>query len=202
MTSKIVEFLKGSFITRTSGFLDVSSKAGLFREISDVLGGEFTMSHNPGNVLSTLRMVIPYKNREIILTESDTRPLKFQVSFESLRDYELIVGIEDFFDKILKMFDKKEVEVGDEVFDSHYLIHSNDPVLTTALLNKPVRDKILRHNLYTVSYQTDAKRKKSELLSVVSRTINDKEAYLDLVSIHQMLIDNLTEFGIVSNISV
>ena len=177
----------------------MSAKTELFKEISAMLGGVFSISHNPGNVLSTLRIAIPYKKWEIILTESDTRPLKFQVGFEPLHDYELIIGIEDFFDKIIKRLGKPEIEVGDEAFDNQYLIHSNDPVLTRKLLNNDARSKILKHSLYNISYLTDNKRKRSELTSVISRTIEDKEAYLDLVTLHQMLIDSLSGLRIINN---
>ena len=61
MLKKVAEILKGSYVTRTSGFLDVKAKAELFKEISAALGGAFSMSHTPGNVLSTLRIGIPYK---------------------------------------------------------------------------------------------------------------------------------------------
>jgi hypothetical protein len=199
MSKRIAEILKGSYVTRTSGYVDVTAKEELFREIAAIAGGTFSKSHNPGNVLSTLRITIPYKKWEILLTESDTRPLKFQVCFESLRDYELIIGIEDIFDKILKRLGKKEIEIGDEVFDNQYLIHSNDLVLTGMLLNVDTRSKILKHSVYNISYLTDNKRKKSELMSVISRTIEDKETYLDLVKLHQSLIDNLVELKIMNN---
>ncbi len=198
MAKKIAEILKGSYVTRTSGYVDVKAKEELFKEISAITGGTFTKSHNPGNVLSILKITIPYKSWEIVLTESDTRPLKFQVGFEPLIDYELIIGLEDVFDKILKKLGKKEIEVGDEVFDNQYLIHSNDPDLTVRLLNENVRSGMLKHSLYNISYLTDHKKKKSELISVVSRTIEDKETYLDLVTLHQMLIDNLSDLEIIT----
>ena len=199
MSKRITELLKGSYVTRTSGYLDVNAKEELFKEISADTGGRFSKSHNPGNVLSTLKIAIPYKKWEIILTESDTRPLKFQVAFEPLHNYELIIGIEDVFDKILKKLGKAEIEVGDENFDNKYLIHSNDPVLTGKLLTAGARLKILKHNFYNISYLTDNKNNRSELTSVVSRTIDDKETYLDLVNLHQMLIDNLVELSIIKD---
>jgi len=199
MSNRIAEILKQSYVTRTGGYLDVSAKTELFKEISAISGGVFSISHTPGNVLSTLRIAIPYKKWEIVLTESDTRPLRFQVGFEPLHDFELIIGVEDFFDKILKKLGKTEIEIGDEVFDNQYLIHSNDPVLTGKLLNVNTRYNILKQSLYTISYLTDNKRKKSELISVVSRTIEDKETYLDLVDLHKMLIDNLSELEIIKS---
>lgn len=197
MPNRFAEILKGSYVTRTSGYLDVTAKTELFKEISAISGGAFSKSHNPGNILSTFRIAIPYKKWEINLTESDTRPLKFQIGFEPLRDYELIIGIEDFFDKILKRFDRSEIEVGDAVFDKQYLIHSNDPDLTRKLLNDSIRDKILKHNLYHISYLNDTKVKTSELMTVVSRTIEDKDTYLDLITLHKMIIDSLRGLEIV-----
>ncbi|MFH0761340.1 MAG: hypothetical protein V2A67_07535 [Bacteroidota bacterium] len=198
LQKRIAEILKQSYVTRTSGVLDVSAKTELFRELAANLGGVFSISHDQGNTLTIFKIVIPYKEWEIILTESDTRPLKFEVGFESLHDFELVIGVEDFFDKIMKRLYKTEIEVGDQVFDNRYLIHSNDPVLTGKLLNDKVRSKILKHNLYNLSYLTDTKRKRSGLISVISRTIEDKETYLDLVNLHQMLIDKLSELRIIN----
>jgi hypothetical protein len=148
-------------------------------------------------VLSTLRLSIPYKQWEIILTESDTRPLRFEVIFELMTEYELVISFEDAIDKILKKIGMREVEVNDEPFDKQFLIHSNDPDLTRKLLTSDIREKILRYNLYNISYQTDKKAKKSGLTSVVSRTLTDREAYLDLVDLHKLMIDSLLELGVV-----
>lgn len=186
-------------MTRTSGFLDVTAKEELFREISSILGGVFSKSHNPGNVLSTLRIAVPYKKWEIILTESDTRPLRFEVGFEPLADLVLIIGVEDSIDKILKKLGKSEIEFGDEVFDDQYLVHSNDPVRAGKVLDERIRAKIIQHQLYNISYLTDHKKKRSQLFSVVSRTIDDKDAYLDMVLLHQMLIDSLSELKIIDS---
>ncbi len=199
MSNKIAEILKGAYVTRTSGYLDITAKTELFREISSQLGGVFSKSHNPGNVLSTLQLTMPYKKWVIKLTESDTRPLRIQVDFEALLDYELIMGIEDGLDNILKKFGKKEIQVGDEAFDKHYLIHSNDPILTVKILDAGIRQMIIKHGLYNLSYLTDHQSKKSELTTVISRTLDDKEAYLDLVNLHQMLVDKLLELDIIKD---
>ncbi len=198
MANRITEILKGSYVTRTSGYVDVKAKEELFKEIGAMLGGVFSKSHNPGNVLSTLKIRIPYEKWEIILTESDTRPLKFQIGFEPLHNYELIIGLEDVIDKILKKLGKSEIEIGDDAFDSKYLIHSNDPDITVRLLNENARSLILKHSLYNLSYLTDNKKNISELTSVISRTIDNKEDYLDLVTLHQLLIDNLSDLKIIS----
>ncbi len=52
MANNIADILKGSYVTRTSGYVDVKAKEELYKEISAITGGTFTKSHNPGNVLS------------------------------------------------------------------------------------------------------------------------------------------------------
>ncbi len=197
MPNRIAEILKQSYVTRTSGYLDITAKTDLFKEISSLTGGVFSISHTQGNVLSTLRIAIPYRNCEIMLTESDTQPLKFQIGFVSLHNYELIIGVEDAIDKIMKILGRAEIMVGDADFDNQYFIHGNDPALTVKLLSENVRNLIRKHSVYNISYLTDHKKKKAELITVVSRTVEDKEVYLDLITLHQMLIDNLLELGII-----
>jgi len=199
MPKRFAEMLRQTYVARTSGFLDISAKTELFKEISSILGGVFSKTHTTGNVLTTFRMVIPYKKWEILMTESDTRPLKFQVSFEPSLDFEFIIGIEDFFDKMLKKIDKTEIKIGDKSFDNKYLIHSSDPVLTSKLLPDITRHIIQKHHVHNIAYLTDIAKKSSELISVISRTEEEKEVYLDLVDLHQTLIDRLLELGIVND---
>jgi hypothetical protein len=199
MPRRFTEILKQSYLTRTSGFLDVSTKILLFKEISAIMGGVFSKTHTAGNVLSSFRMVIPYKKWEILLTESDTRPLKFQVGFEPTYDFEFLIGIEDFFDRILKKIDKTQIEIGDKIFDHQYLIHSTDPALAGKLLNDNTRLIIQKHNVQNIAYLTDINSKSSELVSVIGRSTDDKEGYLDLINLHIMLIDSLLDLGIISD---
>ena len=185
-------------MTNTKGYLNVIEKLEIFKEISLYFKGEFSISHNSGNELNTLRISIPYKKWKIVITESDTKPLKFHLEFESLTDFELIIGIEDFFDKILKKIGSKEVEIGQEIFDKQYLIHTNNLLIAKEFLDSNIRKKILENKIYSISYISKSKDKKSELLTVVSRTLEKKEIYIDLVFLHQLLIDRLTDLKIIN----
>jgi hypothetical protein len=199
MPKRFAEMLRQSYLARTSGFLDISAKTALFKEISSILGGVFSKTHTTGNVLASFQLAIPYKKWEIVITESDTRPLKFQIGFETSVDFEFIIGIEDFFDKMLKKIDKTEIKVGDKSFDNQYLIHSSDPTLTCKLLTDITRHIIQKHHVHNIAYLTDIANKSSELISVINRTIEDKEGYLDLIDLHQSLIDSMLALGAIND---
>jgi hypothetical protein len=192
MTSKNKDnLLKQTFVTRTHGYLDVSLKRDLFIELSKSFNGEFAMKHTSDNVLETFNISIPYKNRIIDMSESDTRPLKFLVLSDSLQDFELLITWKDTFDKMLKRFRKPPIEVGMKDFDDHYLIKSNRSDLTKKIISEQIQNYLLKYNVYSISIETDRKLNKTSLISVISRTLDDKKSYEDMIMLHQLLIDNL-----------
>jgi len=190
-------FLKQMLVTQTQGYLDVSRKRALWQEIASAWNGKLTIGHTAGNELEILNMVIPYKNREIHLSESDTRPLKFEVSFDCKMDYELTIGQEDAIEKILKKLGKKEVEVGNEQFDNKYLVQSPNPELTRKLLTKDITDLFVKLEIYSSAYVTDEKMQTSHLVSVISRTLDDKSVFVELIGMYEKIVDQLEEFGLI-----
>jgi len=192
MTSKIKDnILKQIFVTRTHGFLDISAKRELFSEISKLFSGDFTIKHTVSYDGEILNISIPYKNWRIEITESDNRPLKFQVSFDSLQDFELIISWKDIFDKILKKIGKPEIEVGRKDFDDHFVINSNKSDLAIQLISEEIQNYLLKYNVYSISITTDRNFKKTNLLCVISRTLDDKKSYEDMIILHQLFIDQL-----------
>ncbi|MGD0756462.1 MAG: hypothetical protein ABR927_15530 [Bacteroidales bacterium] len=192
MTSKIKDnILKQIFVTRTHGFLDISAKRELFSEISKLFSGDFTIKHTVSYDGEILNISIPYKNWRIEITESDNRPLKFQVSFDSLQDFELIISWKDIFDKILKKIGKPEIEVGRKDFDDHFVINSNKSDLAIQLISEEIQNYLLKYNVYSISITNDRNFKKTNLLCVISRTLDDKKSYEDMIILHQLFIDQL-----------
>jgi hypothetical protein len=144
--------LESTFVTQTHGYKDVSSKQELWRQLSVEFNGKFKISRNAGNELEILRLDIPYKKWEIKITESDTRPLKFEIEFISQLGYELTIGWKDSIDKFLKFIGIREIEIGNENFDNHYLIKSKDKEKTIRLFSSEIIDYILKYNIYSISY--------------------------------------------------
>ena len=197
MSKKKDSFLKQSYITQTHGFLDVLPKRDLWKQIGKELNGEFKISHDSGGVLEILKLIIPYKNNVIKLSESDTRPMKFEIEFESQLDFDLTIGHEDMIERILKKLGKKELEIGNERFDNHYLIKSKDKENTLRLFTTGIINYLLEYDVYSLSYITDNKENKSNLTTVISRTVDDKKTITDLIEMHKLIVDRLLDLHII-----
>jgi len=191
-------FLKQTFVTQTLGYKDVSSKREIWSQIGKELNGTFKVVHNSGNEIEKFDLNIPYKNYVILLSESDTRPLKFEIDFDSILNYELVLSWEDGFDKVLKRLGLTDIKIGNEKFDNRYLIKSKDSGKTINFLTSEIITCLLKQNVYSVSYITDRKNRKAKLISTISRTIEDKSAILELIELHRNMIDKLKDLHIIS----
>ena len=179
------------------GYTDNFPKREMWKEIAKELNGEFKIKHNSGNELEIHYTSIPYKKWTIKISVSDTRPLKFQISFSSSQDFELILSWEDFIERIIKKFGKPEIELGWKEFDKHYLIKSNRSDLVKKTLTKEIQKKLLKHNVYSISYQTDTVTRTSELISVIQRRAGEKEMIMELIEMFKLLIDNFEKSRII-----
>lgn len=190
-------FLKRTFSNNTGGYLDVSSKRKLWKEIGDRLGGRFKISLTKDNVIEVHRLIIPHKKWNLKISESDTRPLKFEIEFRTNNDYEVTIGPEDYVEKILKHLGKREIEIGNKEFDNYYLVKSNDEVRTFKFFSKEIIKLLLKHNVYSLSYTTNTNKHTSKLKSAVSRTIEEKLDFAELIYLHIKMIDKLEELNII-----
>lgn len=137
------------------GYTDNFPKRAMWKEIAKELNGEFKIKHNSGNELEIHNISIPYKKWNIKISVSDTRPLKFLISFDSSQDFELTLSWEDFIERIIKKFSKPEIQLGWKEFDKHYLIKSNRSDLVKKTITREIQKRLLKHNVYSISYQTE-----------------------------------------------
>ncbi|OQX80826.1 MAG: hypothetical protein B6D64_02765 [Bacteroidetes bacterium 4484_276] len=179
------------------GYTDNFPKREMWKEIANELNGELKIKHNSGYELEIHNISIPYKKWNINISVSDSRPLKFQVSFSSGQDFELIISWEDFIDRIIKKFSKPEIELGWKEFDKRYLIKSNRSDLVKRTITKEIQKTLLKHNVYSISYQTDPAIKSAELISVIQRRAGNKEMIFELIEMYKLLIDNLEKSKII-----
>ena len=100
-------------------------------------------------------------------------------------------------EKILKRLGKKEVEVGNEMFDNKYLLKSQNSEITKKILQQDIIDGFLKFNIYSFAYTTDTKRRTSKLISVISRTVEDILTMEDLIKLHMRIIDKLLELKLI-----
>ena len=196
---KIGGFLKRSYVTRTEGYTNVFPKRELWEKVANEIGGSFKISHNSGCELEILRIYMEYKGVKIVISESDTRPLKFEMEFLSAKNFELSIGWEDSIDRIIKTLGKREVEIGNLEFDNHYLINTNDGKITKSFLTREITNLLLKHNVCSLSYLTDKKKGISNFASVINRTTSEKENIVELVELHQKIIDSLVVLELISS---
>ena len=191
--STIQKIIKGPSL----GYTDNLPKREMWKEIAKELNGEFKIKFNSGHELEIHNISIPYKKWTIRISVSDTRPLKFHISFSSSQDFKLILSWEDFIERIIKKFSKPEIELGWKEFDTRYLISSNRPDLVRRIITKDIQKNLLKHNVYSISYQTDSSLRTAELISVIQRKAGSKEMIYELVEMYKLLIDNLKKARII-----
>jgi hypothetical protein len=179
------------------GFTDIIRNREIWKEIAIELGGEFKIILPPGNELEKHTLLIPFKKWNIEISISDSRPLKFSISFISHKDFQLTLSWEDFITRIQKHFGKPEIELGWEEFDKHYLIKSNEPEWVKEILTLEIQISFLKHNIYSLSYQSDLLASKGELMAVIQRNACDKEVMMELIDMVKMIIDKLDRLGII-----
>ncbi|MDP2160914.1 MAG: hypothetical protein Q8K02_10555 [Flavobacterium sp.] len=194
---KISGFLNQVFVTQTHGYIDISQKQDFWKLMGDDLNVNLKISHNSGNELKSLCICIPYKNQVIKITESDTKPLKFEVDFVYKLDSELTVGSVGKVGRFLYHFSGKTIETGITKFDDQYLIESKDKSMTICLLSNIVIDTMFKHNVYSLSISTNSKKKTSKLISVFGRNIFEMQTMKELVHLHFIIIEKLQELKII-----
>jgi len=179
------------------GYTDNFPKREMWKEIAKELNGEFKIKHNSGHDLEIHNISIPYKKWDIKISVSDSRPLRFIISFSSSQDFELTLSWEDFIERIFKMFSKPEIELGWKKFDKRYIIKSNRSDLVKKTITKEIQKSLLKYDVYSISYHTDSKSKTAELISVIQRGVGNKEMIFELIEMYKLLIDNLEKSRII-----
>lgn len=69
-------YLKQVYVTQTQGYVDVFQKRDIWKQVEAKYNGKLTISRTVDRVYKNLKLQIPYNNQIIIVSESDTRPLK------------------------------------------------------------------------------------------------------------------------------
>lgn len=187
MSEEKKKFIKGPSL----GYTDNYPKRQMWEDIAKEVNGEFKVKHTASHDIEIHNISIPHKKWIVEISVSDSKPLKFQASFESHQDFDLLLSQEDFIERILKVFSKSELKLGWKEFDKRYLIKSNRSDLARKTISKEIQKDLIKHAVYSLSFQTDADSKKSELLSVIQRKAGDKESNLQLIGMFKLLIDNL-----------
>ena len=112
-------------------------------------------------------------------------------SFDVSQDLEMIITWENFIERFFKKFRKKELELGWKKFDNHYLIKTDRTDLVRKIISSDIQKSFLKYNIYSLTYTTDLKTRKSEFVSVISRKAKDIDTNKELIGVYKQIIDNL-----------
>jgi len=179
------------------GYTDNFPKRAVWKEIAKEYNGDFKIKFNSGNELEIHNISIPHKKYEIRISVSDTRPLKFTISFSSSINFKFSLSWEDLFERIIKKFSKPEIELGWGKFDKHYLVKSNRSDIIKRIISKEIQESMLKHNIFSMSYKSNLKSESSELISVIQRRTGDREMIIELIDTFKTLIDNLEKSRVI-----
>ncbi|NVO19985.1 MAG: hypothetical protein HXX13_09810 [Bacteroidetes bacterium] len=181
----------------TLGYIDAFKNREIMNDIAIELKGEFRVHLSTSNIIEYHTISIPYKKWEIVLSISDTTPLKISIPFATHSDFEMVLGLEDFTDKLMKKLGKSEITLGWDTFDNKYFIQSNKPDLLKSVITSDIQKEMLKRNIYSLSFQTDSKHNYAVLTSVIQRNTGSKEMILELIEMFKVLLDRLKEQKII-----
>jgi hypothetical protein len=187
-------FIKGQI------YKDVLSKSEIWEKLAELYNGKFKIKQTVSKDINSFQLEIPHNKYSLVLTESDTKPLKFEAELKLNLNVEFKISWEDSMERILKLFGKQDIKIGDNKFDRKYLIQSNNPDFVSRLLNTgQIKQTMLKHNIYLLNLEYSQKNKTHKLLTVKDRNTNDPEVLKELIEFEFTIIDFLTHKKTVQN---
>lgn len=171
-------------------YKNVLAQKTLWEDLAKSYSGDFRIKKTISKDMNTLHLEIPYKSHRVILTESDTKPFKFEIELQLNRKLEFVVGPGNGIEKFLRTFGKHFIKTGNKEFDRKYVIRTNDPQTIIRLLNYRNIFKILPdHDIYTLVMEYNGKSNKHILRTVKDRSSTDKSTMSDLINMEFSMID-------------
>ena len=184
-------------------YKDVLSKKELWEKVADIHSGEFRIKQTISKDMSLFKLQIHYKNQNIVLTESDSKPLKIEIELRLNSEFEFNISWEDGIDRLLKVLGKQDIEIGNIEFDKKYLIQSNNRSLVLKLFNfEQIPQAILKQNIYLINLEYSSKNKLHKLIIVKDRNTQEVEVMLGLVNLQFAIIDFFIKERLLQNIKI
>jgi len=176
-------FIKGQV------YKNVLEKRELWSKIAEKLNGKFKIKQTVSRDISTFILEIPYKNHTIVLSESDTKPLKSEIDLDLKEKFEFSISWEGSIEKLMKIFGSQDIQIGSQEFDNKYLIQSNNTQQTRVVL-MDLKDLILKLNIYIINLYHE-KSSKHKLLITKDRNSKTVAEIIGLIELNCRLIDHV-----------
>jgi hypothetical protein len=171
-------------------YKDILKKKDLWKELESRCNGKLKMMMGQRSHGSTLELKIPYKNQIIVLTETDTMPLKIEIELCLLNDLEFSVYLKDWTDKIAFALKRNLRNNENTSFDKKYMIKSNKFETTLMILDNKIKELLVSNNIYSLIFKKDKKTENHKLLTVKDRVTDNITTLSQLVELEFQLIDN------------
>ncbi len=173
-------------------YRNVIEKKSLWKEVAKEFNGTFFVKSTVSKDLNTLVLEIPHNNNILILTETDTKPLKSETILHLDTKFILNISIENTFEKIVKLFGNNDIEIGIPEFDNKYFIHSNIRKTAIEILQKINVKNILRLNIYSISLQPA--NSQTHILRITKDKITKtKMEMIDFINLNLRFIDYISQ---------
>jgi len=91
-------------------YLDVRSKIEIWQALEKLVSGNFKIINTKTQELNSFRLEFNYELIKITLTETDTKPLKFEYFLKLKKPFKLNISLEDISDKFIKLFGIKNLK--------------------------------------------------------------------------------------------
>ena len=158
-------------------------------------------------------MLLPYKNWQIIMDyfvvstgQSAITYTRVRTAFKNNSDFEFKVSKEGVFSKIGKALGGQDIPIGDEAFDSQYIVKSNDDLIVTRLLNNhEIKTKIN----FQKAFHLDLVKKnqmgikcvegESGLSFLTAHTLKDEAEIKELIDLFAAFLDVLFEQKVITD---
>jgi hypothetical protein len=174
------------------GIWDIRKKSEFWKELAKRKNADFKSITTVSKDLNRLELYFEYEKVKVIFTESDTKPLFIECSFNSdIGQIWFEISKVDSIEKTLSLFSKHKINSQNKEFNSKYLIKAKDSQKIRHIINnKNILDIILRENLTFIGGKP-GKNGAFNLTLNIHRNINNLEQLEGIYNLTITMIDIL-----------
>jgi hypothetical protein len=187
-------------INNPRGIFDVIKKKDFWKKLADERNAEFKIITTVSRDLNKIQIKYPYKNNQIIITETDTKPLFIETNLILRHEKEVYFQIteNEFVERLLSKFSNKTIKLNNVEFDKKYLIKSNRKELVEKLLeNSQTTESLLILDIFYIEGSSNIDKNIFNLKFNVNRNVNSYEYLKSLLLVFCVFIDRLEEIKII-----
>ena len=114
----MIKILNKGILSGIGYMSNFGKKELIWQEVADEYNGIFKKKFTTDGLYEIHNISFPYKKWDIQFSVSDTKPIKVCISFTAIANFNFILSWEDFIEKLIKKFCKRETETGNKQFDN------------------------------------------------------------------------------------